>query len=225
MKNIESSIGMKCIILGASGLVGQQLLRQALANPLMTKVIAPSRTKLPQHPKLENPIVDFANLPADAAWWSVDIVLCALGTTMKLAGSKERFFEIDHDYVMNAARLAQCAGTTVFVYNSSLGAHPKSGSYYLQVKGKLETDLEELGFRSLSIVRPSFLDGGPRAEKRPGETVAIALAKLCEPLLPKRYRAVSTSKVASMMWALGMKQDVGVNVVESDVIYSQAELK
>lgn len=216
---------MKCIILGGSGLVGQQLLQQALTNPLLTSVIAPTRKALTAHPKLLNPIVDFADLPEDADWWNADIVLCALGTTMKLAGSKERFFEIDHDYVMRAATLARQAGTPVFVYNSSLGANAAATSFYLQFKGQLEQNLEKLGFRSLGIVRPSFLDGGARPDKRPGEAVAIAIAKSFEPLLPKRYRAVSTSKVASAMWKLAMKPEAGVTVVESDTIYAQAELK
>ena len=121
---------------------------------------------------------------------------------MKIAGSREAFWQIDHDYVLHAATIAKQAGVSVFIYNSSLGADAQAKSFYLQVKGKVENDLAALGFSTLGIVRPSFLDGGARPEKRPGEAIAIFFAKMLAPLIPKRYRAVSTSKVASAMWAL-----------------------
>lgn len=214
---------MKCIILGATGLVGQQLLQQALANPEYSQVIAPTRKTLPPHAKLHNPIVDFNKLPADAPWWQADVAVCALGTTMKIAGSRQAFWQIDHDYVLDAATIAKQAGVSVFIYNSSLGADAQAKSFYLQVKGKVENDLAALGFSTLGIVRPSFLDGGARPEKRPGEAIAIFFAKMLAPLIPKRYRAVSTSKVASAMWALAKSQAHGAVVVESDEIYRRMD--
>lgn len=216
---------MKCLILGATGLVGQQLLQQALKDTTISEVIAPTRKPLPPHAKLRNPIVDFDNLPLDASWWQVDVALCALGTTMKIAGTREAFWTIDHDYVLRAASITKDAGVSTFVYNSSLGADATSGSFYLQVKGKVEADLENLGFAKLGIVRPSFLDGGPRPEKRPSEAIAIFLAKMLTPILPRRYRAVSTTKVASMMWALAKSDVKGKVVIESDAIYTQTKLK
>ena len=120
---------MKCIILGATGLVGQQLLQQALANPEFSQVIAPTRKQLPPHAKLHNPIVDFNKLPADAPWWQADVAVCALGTTMKIAGSREAFWQIDHDYVLDAATIAKQAGVSVFIYNSSLGADAQAKSF------------------------------------------------------------------------------------------------
>lgn len=216
---------MKCIIFGATGLVGQQLLEQALQDPRVVQVVAPTRNALPKHPKLLNPIVDFAHLPLDASWWQADVALCALGTTMKLAGSRERFLEVDHDYVLHAANACQKAGTPTWVYNSSVGANTKASSYYLQVKGQVELDLAQLGFTSLGIVRPSFLDGGARPEKRVGEAIAIRLAKIVEPLLPKRYRVVSTSKVARMMWQLAISSTPGQKFIESEQIFQLPEIQ
>ncbi|HRE18921.1 MAG TPA: hypothetical protein PLW86_17935, partial [Rhodocyclaceae bacterium] len=128
-------------------------------------------------PKLINPLIDYAHLPADAPWWKADGVICALGTTLKLAGSQAAFRLVDHDYVLAAASLAQQAGTPGFALNSSLGASVKASSFYLRVKGEVERDLEELGFSWLSIVRPSLLDGGPRPDSRPGERIALAVSK------------------------------------------------
>ena len=214
---------MKCIILGATGLVGQQLLAQALADSRITEVIAPTRKALPASAKLTNPIIDFAQLPEQATWWQADVALCALGTTLKLAGSRSRFIEVDHDYVLQSARLMQKAGTPVFVYNSSLGANPDASSFYLQVKGQIETNLSELGLPSLGIVRPSLLDGGPRPDNRVAERIGLVAVKLLAPVVPTRYRAVKTDAVAAMMWQLAIAAAPGKTIVESDAIYQMQQ--
>ncbi|WVM91508.1 hypothetical protein ULG90_15885 [Halopseudomonas pachastrellae] len=90
---------------------------------------------------LDNPQVDFDNLPEDAHWWHCDAALCALGTTRKHAASREAFRLVDRGYVSTCARLARRAGTRTFVLNSAVGASPRSGSFYLRVKGEVEQDL------------------------------------------------------------------------------------
>jgi uncharacterized protein YbjT (DUF2867 family) len=80
--------------------------------------------------------------------------------------------------------------------NSSLGSSAVSGNLYLRTKGETEDDLTALGFTSLSLVRPSLLDGGPRPDARPGEAVGLWLSRLARPLIPARYRAVRTEAVA-----------------------------
>jgi uncharacterized protein YbjT (DUF2867 family) len=206
------------LILGATGLVGQQLLQQALALPQLARVIAPTRRALATHPKLDNPLVDFEHLPA-APWWRADMALCALGTTIKQAGSQAAFYKVDHDVVLACAKLAQAEGTPAFVLNSSLGAKLGAGSFYLRVKAETERDLAALGFASLTLVRPSLLDGGPRPQARPGEAVAIFASKLLGPLLPKRVRPISTAKVASAMLAAGLRAAPGCTVLESEVLH------
>jgi uncharacterized protein YbjT (DUF2867 family) len=209
------------IILGATGLVGQQLLRQALGDERVERVIAPSRRSLPTHTKLANPIVDFERLPANADWWKADAVLCALGTTMRLAGSQEAFRRVDHDYVLNAAKLAREAGTKGFVLNSSTGSKPDASSFYLKVKAETERDLATLQFPSLSIVRPSLLDGdgSARPDRRTGETIAIFFGKLFGFLLPKRLRPISTTKVAAAMLDAGLSAKDGIAIIESEQLH------
>lgn len=184
------------LILGSTGLVGQQALALALADTRVTRVVAPTRRPLPAHERLLNPIVDFEQLPAEAPWWRADAVLCALGTTRRQAGSAEAFRQVDHDYVLAACRLAHEAGTPTCAYVSSLGADAASGGLYLRVKGETERDLAALGFASLTCLRPSLLDGGPRPDARPGEAVALALSRAVLPLLPRRWRPVRTEHVA-----------------------------
>jgi len=185
----------RLLILGATGLVGQQVLAQALADPSVAQIVAPTRRTLAPHPQLLNPIVDFKALP-QADWWAADAVVCCLGTTLKLAGTPAAFREVDHDHVLAAARLARAAGTPTFALNSSLGASAGSGNLYLRTKGETEDDLVALGFTSLTLVRPSLLDGGPRPDARPGESVGLWFSRLARPLIPVRFRAVRTEAVA-----------------------------
>lgn len=206
----------RILILGASGQVGQQILQQALAEPSIKQICAPSRKPLKQSAKhLLNPLVDFANLPASAPWWQSDIVLCALGTTMKLAGSRPAFYQVDHDYVVLAARLAYAAGARCFVLNSSLGAK-LDASFYLQVKAETERDVELIGYPSLIIARPSLLIAENRPEHRFGESLGVALASIFRPLIPKRYRPISCEKVARAMLQTGLQQAQGKQMLESE---------
>ncbi|PWE52030.1 NAD-dependent dehydratase, partial [Metarhizobium album] len=90
---------MKLLLIGATGLVGHQVLTQALEDPRVETVIAPSRRPLStSHRKLVAPIVRFDDLPQEADWWKVDAAICTLGTTIGKAGSREAFREVDHDY-------------------------------------------------------------------------------------------------------------------------------
>jgi uncharacterized protein YbjT (DUF2867 family) len=206
------------LILGATGKVGQELLAQALAHPGVGHVVAPTRRALAPQARLHNPVVDFRALPG-APWWRADACLCALGTTMKLAGSRPAFAEVDHDHVLAAARLARQAGTPCFVLNSSLGARASSGNFYLQVKGQTEDDLAVLGFASLTLVRPSLLDAGPRVDARAGEAIGLWVARALAPVLPRRLQAVRTGSVARHMLAAALAAAPGRRVLESQELH------
>ncbi len=210
------------LILGASGQVGQQCLQLALQDTRVRQITAPTRRPLAQigdiatNKKLINPIVDFEALDPDADWWRADCMLCALGTTMKLAGSKQAFYRVDHDYVLQAARTAQKAGTDCLVLNSSTGAKLNAASYYLQVKAEIERDVAQLGFASLTLVRPSLLIAQNRPDKRPGEELGVWLGSVFKPLIPKRLRAIRVENVARAMLQAGLQRHAGVQVVESE---------
>lgn len=209
---------MKLMLVGASGLVGQQVLRQALANPAVSRLIAPTRKPLVPASGLDNPIVDFEHLPAGASWWKADAVICTLGTTMTQAGTQSAFRRVDHGYPLAVARLARAAGATAFVLNSALGAAVDSRVFYNRVKGDVEAAITSLGYPSLTLVRPSLLDGGPRPDSRPGEHVGLWFAGIFRPLLPARYRAVTTDAVARTLLAAALGQAPGVHVIESERI-------
>src|SRR4051812_18509951 len=115
---------MKLIVVGGSGLVGRHVVELALRDARIDAVVAPVRRPLSENPKLLAPIVDFERLPEDADWWRADAVVCALGTTMRRAGSQRAFRRVDHDHPLAVARLARRYGTPTFVLNSALGADP-----------------------------------------------------------------------------------------------------
>ena len=209
---------MELLLVGASGLVGQQVLQQALANPGVSRVVAPTRRPLLPAPGLDNPIVDFERLPADAPWWKVDAVICTLGTTMAQAGSKAAFRRVDRDYPLAVARLARAAGARAFVLNSALAAAADSRVFYNRVKGEAENAIAALGYPSLTLVRPSLLDGGPRRDSRPGERIGLAFARMLRPLIPARFRAVATDAVARALLAAALAQAPGVQILESERI-------
>jgi uncharacterized protein YbjT (DUF2867 family) len=205
------------LILGATGLVGYQALQMALADQRIALVIAPTRRPLTPHPKLQNPIVNFPTLAA-ADWWKADALICALGTTIKQAGSQIAFRTVDYQYVLDAAKLAKSAGCSTFVLNSSLGADPDSSNFYLKVKGQIENDLQNLDFESLTLVRPSLLDGSPRPERRYSEEIGLWFGKHLRILIPMRYRPVSTAKVAKAMLSAALESKPGVHYLESEVL-------
>lgn len=203
------------LILGATGQVGGELLKLALADPRVDRVTAPTRRPLEPQPRLLNPIIDFGNLPETAEWWRADIALCALGTTLRQAGSRAAFYRVDHDAVSDSAQRLRAAGTPVLGLVSSLGADPTSRIFYLRVKGETERDLVTLAFPSLVLIRPSLLIGGPRADGRPLEAAGLFLGKWVSGLLPRRYHAVRTQAVAQALYEACADPKTGVHIIDS----------
>jgi len=205
------------LLVGATGLVGQSVLAQALADPRVTRLVAPTRRALPPHPKLLNPLVDFDALPAEAPWWSVDGVICTLGTTIKKAGSPSAFRRVDHDYPLAVATLSRRHGATAFALTSSLGADATSRTFYLRTKGEIENALRALAFPSLTMLRPSLI-GGDRAERRPSEALALRLLTALSFLTPRRYRIVPATRIAQKLLTSALAATPGTHVIESEAI-------
>lgn len=207
----------RLMLVGATGLVGQSVLRQALKHPQVKQVIAPTRRLLPPHARLLNPLVDFDALPSEAGWWTVDAVICTLGTTIKKAGSQAAFRRIDHDHPLAVAQLALRHGAKAYALNSALGADANSRVFYSRTKGELERDLQTLGYPSLTFVRPGLI-GGERQEARLGEQIGVTVSQWLRPLLPKRYRVVPAERIAFHLLEAALAVRPGVTVVMSEDI-------
>lgn len=205
---------MKIILAGVTGLVGQHVLELALNSPEIKQVIALSRRPLPTHPKLLSVSVNYEDLPATADWWQADAVICTLGTTIGKAGSPEAFERVDHDYPLLIAGHALRAGTHTYVLNSAIGANPQSRFLYNRTKGRVEQDLRNLGFRSLTIARPGLI-GGKRDEFRLGEGIAAVLLGFVGPILPHRWRINPADQIARALLHSAIIGEPGLRWISS----------
>jgi uncharacterized protein YbjT (DUF2867 family) len=190
------------IIAGATGLVGNELLKGLLADDSVTRVHSLGRRLLAiDHPKLTSHIVDFTNLPVLPA---ADELYLALGTTIKIAGSQSAFRAVDYDANLAVAKAALKTGVKNVGLVSAMGAHPDSRIFYSRVKGELETALEKMPFQGLVFARPSMLVGD-REELgqpvRPGEGWASRFGKMFGFLIPANYQPINAEKVAKALLA------------------------
>lgn len=210
-----SMANMKLLLVGATGLVGSQVLEQAIIDPRIGSVTALARRELPAHPKLMTLLVDYERLDADASCWRADAVICTLGTTMRSAGSQTAFHRVDHDYPLAVARLAHAQGTRVYVLNSAIGADARSRFFYNRVKGELEDDLRQIGFDSLALVRPGLIDGH-RTERRPSEQMMLTAMRTVAPLLPRRWRPNPAPSIAIELLNAALLPRPGVSIIPAE---------
>ena len=188
------------LLAGSTGLIGKEILALLLADVRYGIVHTVGR-RAPEatHPKL------MAHLSSSLTNWlspAVDDVFIALGTTIKVAGSKAAFKAIDADAVVAIAAAAKATGATRLAVVSAMGADPKSGVFYNQVKGEMEAAVSAIGFESVVIARPSLLAGDRDALKqteRPAEKLSLVAFKLLRPLIPANYRSIQASSVARAM--------------------------
>lgn len=212
------------LLAGATGLVGGNILQLLLNDSGVSRIHALSRRPLKiSHPKLQVLVVDFTSLPplpdADEAY-------LALGTTIKVAGSKPAFRAVDFEANMAVARAALSAGVKRVGLVSAAGASARSAVFYNQVKGELEDALKAQPFAALVIARPGLLLGSRRELGQPlrvGERIASPLARLLSPLLPGAYKPVEALAVARCL-VNTVPQAEGIVVLNSEQL-GRAEKK
>lgn len=210
----DTEPALRLMVLGATGAVGQEVLRLALADDQVAEVVALTRRPLKAADRLTNPVTDLLTLNGSESWWAVDAVICALGSTIRKAGSQTAFAEIDRDLPIRIARYTRQAGAERFALTSSVGAS-STGSFYLRTKAEAEKGIRSLGFPSLTIVRPSLLDA-ERSERRAAERAGILLARACRLIIPRRYRAVRPEAVARALLEGVILGAAGCRIVESE---------
>lgn len=206
----------KVLVLGATGLVGTEILKQLEASSEVLKINVLLRRPLPQglkNSKVQEYVMDFDRLDSSSDCFSVDAVICAIGTTIKKAGSQEAFRQVDYEYPLKIAKFCKAKGAQGFYLVSALGADANSPIFYNRVKGELERDLQKIGFANLVIAHPSVLLGN-RQESRPAEKIAMQVGKL----FPKKWRSVPAEKVAHSLVASLKDSKPGTRVFENSEI-------
>ncbi|MFJ7206120.1 NAD(P)H-binding protein [Streptomyces sp. NPDC098789] len=209
------------LLVGATGLVGGQLLARLLHDPLYTRVTVLARRPIAlEHPRLDTRVVDFAALGADdlALGPGGADVYGALGTTIRQAGSQEAFREVDQHHTVRVAGLAREAGAERIAVVSSVGAGSGARAFYLRVKGDMEAEVTALGYPQTEFFRPSFILGRRPAHRR-GEGLGSGAASALAPLLvgPARpYRPVPAGRLAAAMIAALAEDRPGLRVRTHD---------
>ncbi|MDO7674189.1 MAG: NAD(P)H-binding protein [Reinekea forsetii] len=205
------------LIAGATGLIGSHLVHQLSPDRVDEVLLLVRRPIAPLHAHHHQWVSDFMPLALPPVSGSADAVICALGSTIKQAGSREAFAEVDFGRVLDLARAAKQAGYRRFVVVSSLGADADSGNFYLATKGRMEAALVALQFDSLTIVQPSLLLG-KRSTFRLGERIAQVLFSglsfvFIGPL--RTYRPVHAEDVASVLIRVALDGQLGCRRIPS----------
>lgn len=206
---------MKILILGATGVTGTAVLERALRDARITQVIAPTRRSLPAHPKLLNPVASSLDLllPGAAAW-TVDTVICAMGTTIRKAGSKAAFRHVDYELPIAFSERVHANGAQAIALVSSPGASLSIPLFYCRTKGEVERDIKQIGFGSVTLVRPGMI-GGEREEFRLAERIVMPVASLLRPLLPRGLRVNPVGNIARVLVESVLERRPGVRLVTS----------
>jgi uncharacterized protein YbjT (DUF2867 family) len=190
---------MRLLLVGATGLVGRTALKQALARGEISEVVALSRRPLMPQDKLVNPVnLRLEELAPRVKSWAVDAVVCALGTTKAKAGSQEAFRYVDYTLPLVFAKAAHGAGVETFALVSAIGAATNSMFFYARTKGEVERDIQQIGFRSLTICRPSII-AGERSEPRFAEGAVLGISRALAPILPKKFHADPAPVIAAAL--------------------------
>ena len=189
------------IIAGPTGLIGSNILRFLSENNHNT--IALLRSPIKQLPSnTEELIIDFDSLLNEGSLPRCDHVFICLGTTIKIAKSKDNFKKVDLDYPLAVARKALDSGAKKLTLISSVGADSKSKNFYLRIKGELEDAILDLGFESVNIFRPSFLIGKGGRRRATSEKIFMKAAKIIDIFCigsARKYRSIDAQIIAKKM--------------------------
>ena len=216
------------LILGATGLVGNELVKILIQQKNYEKIHLLVRRPIVSHdPACEVHVVDFEQLHTYQELFQVTDVFCCLGTTIKKAKSKEAFRKVDYEYPVEAAKIANVSGVEKFLIITAMGSNAKSSIFYNQVKGEVEESLGKLSLPSVHIFRPSLLLG-EREEFRFGEKIAAKASAFINilmvgPLHP--YKAIEAKNVATAMAAVAEVGKSGMNIYPSHKIDQIAKEK
>lgn len=197
-------MGMKvAVVAGATGLVGRELVRQLCASVDHSAVIALARDPQAGSLHVKNAKLVVRPFPTRDDPIVGDEFYCALGTTIRKAGSRKEFAAVDHDLVLDLATRAQAGGVKRVVVVTSVDSDANSKNFYLRVKGQTEVDLQALGLKNLEIYRPSLLLGN-RDELRILERFGVLIAPIFAWTLRgplSKYRPIEASQLAKKMIA------------------------
>ncbi len=196
----------RAVVVGATGAVGSALVRELLASPRCTGIVALVRRTTTQFShaygceKLRLEVVDFDHLERSTAELAADCdaAFCTMGIGQPRKVPFAEFHRVDVEYAGAFARGARGAGARRITLLSSVGANAGSRNRYLRVKGEAEAAVSAPGFEQVSLFRPSLL---VTRQLRYGlqDRLTQAFVPLVAPLLPARYHQIRVEELARAM--------------------------
>jgi len=153
---------MRILLFGATGMVGQGVLHECLADGDVTQVLCVGRNPSGRtHPKLHELVVadlyDYSAVEDRLAGF--DACFFCLGVS-SVGMSEEDYRRVTHDLTLAAARtLARLNPQMTFVYVSGAGTDSteRGSRMWARVKGATENALMRLPFRAAYMFRPGFI--------------------------------------------------------------------
>jgi uncharacterized protein YbjT (DUF2867 family) len=215
---------MKATLIGASGLVGGELLKLLLEDNNFQEVRIVVRRSLGiKHPKLNECIIDFQDEnDFKSSFLEGSVVFSCIGTTQKkVQGDLQAYRKIDFDITVHAAKIAKQKHATHFLFVSAIGANPTSNNFYLQLKGEIEISVEQQQLPRVSVLRPSLLLG-KRHETRIAEQLGQWIMPILSWILPYRYRPIAGIQVAQKMVELSKSTALGWHIIEGKSLFTSS---
>jgi uncharacterized protein YbjT (DUF2867 family) len=210
------------LVVGATGLVGKEIIRELINDDQYEKIIVLARRELSiAHPKLDTRLIEFNRLNEFFPDEKISACFCALGTTQKKSG-REGMLRVDYEYVVQLASLCSEHDVPKFLVVSSQGANCSSSFFYLRTKGQMEEAVKKTGLPFIYFIRPSLITG-EREEFRFAEEMGYYALKLISPLLVGNLslmKPVSGLQIAQCMIDLSKSESPGNFTIESDFIQS-----
>jgi len=210
------------LIVGATGLIGKAFLRQISNDKWYSEISILARREVTEFKTISHfkqHIIDFEKLQNYKNLINTDTIVCTLGTTIKKAGTQENFRRIDYGLPLQIAQFGIENGVKNFILVSAVGADPNSKVFYNRVKGELESDLQELDFKSLHILQPSLLLG-ERDERRFAENFSKLIFKPFMSIIPWKYKPIYDHVLANKIDSIIKNSKPGIFFYEGKSLYS-----
>ncbi len=208
------------IVLGATGLTGNILLKKLLTDDRYSKIKIFTRKPLRfENPRVTEILCDLMELDSYKENFYGDEVFCCIGTTTKKTPDKVLYKQIDFGIPVSSAKLCKQNGIKTFVVMSSMGANANSSIFYNRTKGEMEDAVLEQKIENTYILRPSMI-GGNRNEFRIIEKIGTFLMKILNPIFVgslKKYRIIDAEIIANAMIELANNK-IDKQIILSDQI-------
>ena len=223
MKPLNNYMSKKILIVGASGLVGGEILENLKTTN--NELILLSRKKLLCENDVNQIVIDFENIDSLDASLKVDEIYIAIGQKLSLyelvyikKNNRKSFVNVDYNYIKKVAEFAKNCGANSIGLISAIGANTKSFNTYLKVKGDIENEIKLMGYEKIIIAHPSHLLG-----KRPKEVIPLNV-KIFEKITNlfgllmigplQKFRNVEAKKVAKAIISKMDSVEKGIHYID-----------